>query len=120
MIDLSVILNCIRVMKEYGTYRGEKIGIIRKNIPTLTSAASGFPDSRRGKLVLYREHIFPDDSQLQMGEYMGMEQRPTGRATIESPLYQKEMEEQKAKGSLITTMETIAGVPMEYIEEIRI
>ncbi len=120
MINLSVALNCIKEMKKNGTYSGEKIGIIRKDIYTFVSAVSGFLDSEKGKVVLYKEHILPDNSQLGMGEYMGMRQKPTGRATVESPLCQKEIEKQRAKGSLIMTCGTIIGVPIGYIEEIRI
>ena len=106
MLDLIIALNCIRVMKEYGTYHGEKIGRIKKVIPTLTSDVSGFPDSRVGEIIIYREYS-------EMG-------KPTGRATVESPLCQKDIDEQKRKDSLITTVRTISSVPMSYIEEIRI
>jgi len=120
MINLNVALNCIKEMKKNGTYNGEKIGRIRNDIPTLIFAVSGFSDAEKGKVVLYKKYNVPDDSQLCMGEYMGMEQKPIGRATVESPLCQKEIEKQRAKGSLITTCGTIIGVPIGYIEEIRI
>ncbi|HEW79159.1 MAG TPA: hypothetical protein ENH34_04235 [Phycisphaerales bacterium] len=120
MIDLIGAINCVRVMKEYGTYESHKIGSIHIDVNGLTSMISGVPDYHEGQIVLFRDELHPSDSKLVMGEYRGMEQRPTGKVTIKSPLTQKEIDKQKSKGSLLTTVGVMVGVPRKYIEEIRI
>ena len=120
MMDLGIAINCIRVMKENRTYRDHKIGRINTPVNGLTSMVSGVPHNPEGKIVLFYDELYPSDSELCMGEYMGTKQRPTGRVTIESPLTQEEIEKQKAKGSLLTTVGTMIGVPRKYVEEIRI
>lgn len=120
MIDLSVARNCIEVMKKYGAYNGQKIGRVDALLNGLLSLLPGIPDYRGGEIVVFREQLTPSDSELNMGEFIGIEQKPTGRITIESPLTQKEIDEQKAKGSLITTTKVMVNVPRGYVEEIRI
>lgn len=124
MIDLrnlSAATNCIKAMKENGTYRNNRIGIINSNINGgLTSIVSGFPDFHKGEVVLFREELFPSDSQLRMGEYMGVKQKPNGYITIERPFTQEEIDKQRAKGSLITTYGTMVCVPRKYLTEVRI
>lgn len=110
VIDLTKATNCIRVMKEYGTYNDHKIGIMKEDVPTLTSMVSGFREGLKGKLVLYREEYSSDDGP----------RRELGTVTVETPLSQEEIDKQKAKHSLITTMGTIVGVPKSYVEEVRI
>jgi len=114
MIDLTRATNCITVQKQYGTYRGAKVGRIAEDCDGMLG---GY---REGQIVLFREELHPSDFQMRMGEYMGMEQQPIGRVTIESPLTQEEIEKQRAKGSLLTTIGTMVGVPKGYVEEIRI
>lgn len=121
MIDLTRAMECIKTMQKYGTYRGHKIG--RINTPVVNgidSVISGVPHYNDGQVVIFREELSPSDSEMHMGEYRGMEQKPTGRVTIESPLTQEEIDKMKAKGSLITTIGTMVGVPSRYVEEIRI
>lgn len=120
MIDLTIATNCIRVMKENGTYRGQRIGRLVKDVYGEISRISGFPEHSEGRIVLFREQLTPSDSELCMGEYMGREQKPTGFVTIEVPLSQEEIEKQRARGSRLITMCTMVGVPVRYVEEIRI
>jgi len=120
MIDLTEATNCIRVMQENGTYRNHKIGRINIAVNGLTSMISGFPFYREGQIVLFYDELTPSDSELCKGEYRGMEQKPTGRVTIEKPFTQEEIDEQKAKGSPLINTGTIIGVPKKYVEEIKI
>jgi len=112
-LDLRIATECISVMKESGTYRGQRIGILRKDVYGLTGRITGFPSDYKGKIVLFREELYPSDSEMRMGEYMGMKQKPTGKVTIESPLSRKWIDENKQKGSLITTIGTMIGVPLD-------
>jgi hypothetical protein len=117
MTGLIDALYCIKVMKKYRTYKGEKIGRLKRNIYGAVSAVSGHPDAERGKIVLFREEKWPEDSMTQLGEYKGMKQELTGKITIETPLSKKELKERK---NLITTTKTIVCVPREYVTKIRI
>ncbi len=110
-MDLSVALHCIETMKSYNTYRGEKIGIVREDLKIL----GGY---RAGEIILYREEVNPLDCQMAMGEYMGMEQKPTGKLTIERPIDKEWIEANKQEGSLLTTHSTCIGVPCFLVEEI--
>ena len=71
-------------------------------------------------MVLFRYELNPSDSQLCIGEYIEIEQKTTGKVTIEIPLSQEEIDNRKEKRSLITTMCTMVGVPKSCLEEIRI
>ena len=113
MIDLSRATHCIEAMKERGTFRGEKIGIV---VDTVSGEVAGY---RSGQVVLFREEMTPTDGQLQMGEYMGMEQRPTGTLAVAIPMGAEEIERQKAKGSGIRTWGAMVNVPERYVEEVK-
>jgi hypothetical protein len=112
MIDLTKAINCIRVQKENHTYQGAKVGRITKDC---SGRATHYSE---GRIVLFTEQLSPSNAELRMGEYMGMEQRPTGNVTLEMPLDQHEIDQRKAKGSLITTIGTMVNVSKEYVEEI--
>lgn len=118
MIDLTQATNVIRVMKEYGNYTGQKIGMIKCNTTSKVSLVSGVPHYCPGQIVLFREEVEHMNSSL--GEFNGVKSKPTGRVTIESPLCQAEIDKQRAKGSLITTIGVMINVPVGYVEEIRI
>ena len=118
MLDLTLATNCIRAMKENGTYRGERIGRIKSSVHGMVSLICGVPCYIPDQVVLFREELDPSDFSL--GEYRGMEQRPTGRLTVERPLSQEGIDQQRAKGYLLTTVGTMVGVPESYVEEIRI
>jgi len=120
MIDFTRATNCINIMKRNGTYRGQKIGIVRQPLKGLFGILSEVPHHEEGEIVLYTEELEPSNSQMKMGEYQGQEQRPTGRVTVESPLTQAQIDKHKAQGSLIATTGTMINVPAEYIEEVRI
>ena len=120
MINLSEAINCIEVMQREEAYKNHKIGIIKKAVDGVTSLISGIHYHEAGAVVLFREEIFPTDSQLAMGEYMGRIQKPTGTVTIESPLPQKDIDKQKAQCSLLRTVGTIVGVPKSYVEGVRL
>ena len=111
-MDLNVAIKCMESMKENGTYRNERIGIMKRDVPT------DVPTYRQGEVVLFKREFYPLDSQMCLGEYYGMEMKPTGKVTLQSPLSQAEIEKQRAKKSLITTFKTRSGVPAQCIEEI--
>jgi hypothetical protein len=93
VIDLRDALYCINKMKEYKTYDNEKIGRIKEDFGGMVSSYSA------GRIVIFKKE---DDKTL----------------TVEIPYNNEEISKQKEKGSLITTMGTIVGVPKKYIEEI--
>ena len=107
MIDLTIARNCIRVQKENETYQGARIGRIAKDC---SGMVSGY---RAGQIVLFRKELDHELSCARRPRYKGT-------LTIESPLTRKEIEKQRAQGSLITTVGTMVGVPAGYIEEIRV
>ena len=115
MKDLTQAINCIRAMKENGTYKGHRIGRIKKAIYGETSMISEVPYYNEGEIVLFREELSSDFKDTR--EYSGMEQQLTGSVTIESPLTQEEIVKQR--GNFLLTG-TIIGVPKEHVEEIRI
>lgn len=110
MIDLTRATNCIVAMRENGTYRGERVGRVTDN----------FPGYRKGQIVLFSEEPFPSDSQLRMGEFMGMKQEPTHTITVESPMTLEQIAKQRAQSSLLTANGIIVNVPRGYVEEIKI
>lgn len=93
MIDLRSSLECMEYMKSNNTYRGERIGIIRKEIKGMVENYSP------GEVVLF----LPEDH---------------GYVTLESAMSAEQIQEQREKGSLISTIKTMVGIPPSYIEEI--
>ncbi|HEA46480.1 MAG TPA: hypothetical protein ENH99_01735 [Candidatus Pacearchaeota archaeon] len=113
MNDLSDALNCIEEMKRCGTYGGQKIGRV---VEEFTGQVMGYS---AGEIILYTEELTPSDAELRMGEFRGMEQKPSGRVTIEKPLTPKQISGRIGRGH-IRTMGTIVDVPLKYVEEIRV
>ena len=107
MIDLTVARNCIRAQKQSGTYDGARIGRIAQDC---SGMVSGY---RAGQIVLFRKELDHELSCARRPRYKGT-------LTIESPLTRDEIEKQRARGSLLTTVGTMVGVPEGYVEEIRI
>ncbi len=105
MLDLSNAINCIKIMKEYGTYRGEKIGRIVRAVSGLVIKY------RRGEMVLYTEEFSSETNG---------QKRNLGTLTIETPLIKEEIDKEKAKGSLLTTIRTMVGVPKNFVRTVRI
>ena len=100
MIDLTAAKYCIKVQRENGTYEGAKIGRIAKRCNGLVGSY------RTGEIVLFAKG--------------SREMRSQPRTvTVESPLCQEDITKESARGSLITTVRTTVGVPVEYIEEVK-
>jgi len=97
MIDLSVAVNCLNIMKSRGNRDEYKIGMIKEECGGLSMSYDV------GEIVLFRES--EDNS---------------NRLTIESPMTQEAINEEGVRGSYITTLRTIVWVPSKYVEEIRI
>ena len=94
MIDLQNAENCIKAMKEQGTYQNHKIGIILRRIDgTIFSY-------KPGDVVIFRE------------------EEGSNRVTIEKPMSQRRIDEQRTRGSLLTTCETRVCVPLDYLGEV--
>jgi hypothetical protein len=113
MIDLTNALNCIAAQKNNHTYGGARIGMISYNVRCLSHY-------RPGEVVLFTPEMSPSDLELQTRDCHGRKQEPNGRVTLEKPLSLERIAEERAKGSLITTMCTCINVPAGYIEEIKI
>jgi hypothetical protein len=111
-MDLTAAINCIRVMKEYGTYRDHRVGVLRTPV---SGDASGYD---KGRVVIYRQELSPSDSEMRMGEYMDRKQKPTGLVTIEIPMTPEEIDKKRAEGFRFTTWGTMICVPEEMVEEI--
>ena len=116
MTDLIQATNCIRAMKENRTYRGHKVGKIKRPIYGLTSIISRVPYYNKGEIVLFKEEPYLSDPEC-IEEYQGMKQQSTRTVTIESPLTQEEIA--KAEDPLLTTR-TIIGVPKKHVKEIKL
>ncbi|MBR9683490.1 hypothetical protein GOV03_03030 [Candidatus Woesearchaeota archaeon] len=112
MIDLTTAINCIEAMKENRTYDNHKIGRIKVDHTGLTY--------RKDQIVLFQEEVSPTDSEMCLGEYQGIEQKLTGKVTIEGPMTLEEINKQRERRSLLTTVGTTIGVPRGYVEEIKI
>lgn len=94
-VTLEVAANCIRVMKENGTYRGEKVGRV---IREFGGAARIY---KEGEIVLFKEAI---------GE----------RITVSIPLSRERIDKNRREGSPITTNGAIVNVPNLYVEEVSV
>ena len=95
---------CIQAMKENKTFRGEKIGIVVKDIPGIWSR-------KKGAIVIYKREY----------EYCpyGIEDKKLGNTvTVGSPYPKNWIEENRKKNNLITTGSTMVGVPMDYVADI--
>lgn len=97
MIDITRAQNCIKMMKEYRTYRGEKIGIVTK------LCSGDVLEYKVGQVVLFTE-----------------EQGLPRTIKIETPMSQEDISKEKERGSLLTTIGTIVSVPAHFVEEVRV
>ena len=95
-VSLKQTLDCIKTMKGYSTYRDHKIGAVTK---ALSGMVIGYP---LGTVVIYSEEKYGDGRTI----------------TIETAMTQEAIREQKAKGSLLTTVGTMVGVPRNLIRNL--
>jgi len=119
-MDLTVALGCIKTMKEEGHHDAEeyKIGILTRNLFTDVSEISGFPSERKGDVVLYKQEFSWEERERARLE--GRKPKPDNTVTIEKPMTSKEIAEQRARGSKLSTYSTCICVPKAYIEEVKI
>ena len=120
MLDLSLALNCLEILRGRSGGDQYRIGIVKASISGQVSQISGIPNHLAGQIVLFRDEMTPTDGELQMGEYSGMTQKPTGRVTIESPITQAAIDKNISQGSGIVTVGTMVCVPRRYIEEVKL
>ena len=90
--DLKRTLDCLEVMREEGSLRDRKAGKINHRV-------DGLIPYRVGQIVIYRTE-------------------PKGTVTIESALTQEQIKEEREKGSYISTIGTMVGVPARYVDEV--
>jgi len=101
-IDLRDALNVVRIMKEkeYTGAHDIRIGLVNKDVLTLSSRLSSCPTLRMGRVVLFRE--YPN----------------SGAVTVEVAMTKEQIRREQNKGSLILTFGTIVDVPRSYLTEI--
>ena len=106
MIDLSTARYCIERMQEKGSYRNQKIGIVKKDIFGFVGMIAFTPDYTQGDVVLFTE---------------GHENsKPTGRITMEKPLTSEEIRKNLENDLLIMTHCPMVGVPANLVDEVRL
>lgn len=91
-MDLRDAIHCIEKQKANRTYRGARIGFVRKKIPCLCPYLAG-------EVVLFT----PDER---------------GTVTVELPFPADCLQRQEEAGSLLTTGNTVVSVEPGYVEEI--
>ena len=89
-------------MKENKIFRGEKIGIVVKDIPGLMSR-------KKGAIVIYKEEYTTD---------IFGKKKFDGTFTVESPLPREWIEGNRKKKNLLVTGCTMVGVPKSYVEDL--
>lgn len=91
----EMAMYCLETMKGYGTYHGEKIGVIRSNF-------HGITDYKKGDVVIFKKDTYS-----------------SGTVTVEKPMCKEAISEQKSRGSLLTTMATTVCVPRHLVVEVK-
>ena len=89
-------LECIEAMKGYGTYRGEKIGVVRRDF------GGSCVDYKKGDVILFSKSHYDK-----------------GTVTAEIPMTKEAIAEQHSKGSHLTTVCPIVSVPEHFVDEVR-
>ena len=87
----GVARQCIEAMKENGTLRNHMIGVVTHSFP------GEFPTYHKGERVIFR-----DDGD--------------NTVTVEKPMTMESINENRAKGSLNTTIGTMVNVPKRLIK----
>jgi hypothetical protein len=84
-------VDSISIKKRFGKYRGEKIGMVRRDF------LNGF--YKKGGVVL-----FTRDSD--------------GFFSVEKPLSVNDMRKEKEKGSIVSSVGLVCGVPKSYVKRV--
>jgi hypothetical protein len=111
-MDLRNAIYCLEIENKNRGSDELKIGIVTKDFP------GEFPFYNQGEVVVYREHLEPPCTQ--MGEYRGVEQKPNGSLTVETPLSIEEIIKRRKDGNFITTVRTMTFVLARYVMEIKL
>lgn len=102
------IRNHINLINNHG-YKG-KIGIAKVDIGGMCSGV------QKGELLLYRPYeVLPGDEWNKSFDEIEWIKK---HCSIEKPLSEEIIQENLSKGSCLTTMCTMSGVPLSYIEEV--
>lgn len=101
-MDISKHINLIR---NHG-YKG-KIGIVKDNVKGIVMLAA-----KPGDIILYRPYEEREDESEEANKWA------RGHCSIETPLSEEQIQENKRKGNGITTIGTCVGVPLCIIEEV--
>jgi hypothetical protein len=93
-MDFTNAIECLKLQKETNPNTQYKIGVIKKNIDSLVTY-------KIGDVVLFEKGIVKNT------------------ITVERPMTPEWLQKQKEKGSLLTTVCCIVGVPENYVDEVK-
>jgi hypothetical protein len=102
LYTLERALGCIKAMRENRTLRDTLIGVVVKKFGGIG------PGYQVGEYVVFRRYPIRSN--------VGRIQRYN--LVVETPMSAKQIEEERKRGSLITTIGTIVGVPADYVQEV--
>ena len=106
VLDLRRATRCLEVQKDNRTYRGARIGVIKKDFP------GQFPGYRVGEVVVFHPEFKPSEGSL-------LEPRvESGNLTVGSPMNDQWLSRESVHGSLLTTIRTTVEVPKGYVSEV--
>ena len=92
-MNLKKAKDSITIKKRFRRYKGERIGIVRKNF------CEGF--YKKGEVILFTRN-------------------KEGSFNIEKPLSIKDIGKERKRGSIITSIGLVTGVPKNYIKNLTI
>lgn len=99
------IKNHINLIKNHG-YKG-KIGIVKNNVNGIVMLAA-----KPGDIILYRPYEEREDESEEANKWA------REHCSIEIPLSEEQIQENRRNGNGITTIGTCVGVPLRIIEEL--
>ena len=94
MTNIENAIYCINLMRDRGSYNGQKIGIVERRFSSLISHYSS------GEIVLFRQGL------------------NAGRLIVEKPLEIEDLKNAEKDSPL--TRNLLTGVPTSYVRKIRI
>lgn len=99
------IKNHINLIKNHG-YKG-KIGVVKDNVYGIVMLAA-----KPGDVVLYRPYEENENDSEEANAWA------REHCSIETPLSEEQIQENRRNGNGITTIRTCVGVPLRIIEEV--
>lgn len=100
--SLSDAVYCIQAQMENKTYKNQKIGVVKEDIPGLVNQYT------KGEFVIYTPYL-----------YSTICSKRARFGTVESPLEKEKINENIRNNNFITSIRTMCDVPLEkYIQPI--